>query len=244
MDFSSTDPWLRTLIFAGIAVGSAALCWWTLSAAGAGQARQLAAAAAALATVPAAVAAPFEGGDALTVLGLVSVAGFLAAAAAALGPEARRPAPAPGSRVVPASAPAPSSATRVAPAPLATAVLPGSFPEQTVSLSGPAAIGAIAFLVEYSGDGHPHRLGADTSIGRDAGAGIVLDDDATSREHARVKFEDGTFVLYDLGGMNGTRLVRAGRRRRITTATSLTDLDIVETGNSRLVFLRVEVPPR
>lgn len=247
MDFSSTEPWLRALAFAGITAGAALLCWWLFRGAGS-QARQLFAGLGGLATVPATVAAGFEGGSLLDALAVVAVAGFVVCAAAVLGPELRRPLPlapaaAPASAASPAP-PRPPEHTRVAPASLATAVTPAAFAEQTISLGPAADVEAIAFLVDYSADGHPYRLGGDTVIGRESGVAITVDDVGVSREHARIKFEDGRFVLYDLGSTNGTRLVRAGRRRKVASPTPLMDLDMVEVGSSRLVFLSGELPPR
>ena len=107
-----------------------------------------------------------------------------------------------------------------------------------------AEVAEIAFLVEFSGDGHPHRLEADTRIGRDAGAEVSLEGAGLSREHARVKLDEGRFVLYDLGSTNGTRLVRDGRRRKIGAPVPLRDLDIIELGEVRLAFIDVQLPPR
>ena len=36
MSFADADPLLRTLVFAGILAGAAVLCWWALTALGAG----------------------------------------------------------------------------------------------------------------------------------------------------------------------------------------------------------------
>ena len=55
--------------------------------------------------------------------------------------------------------------------------------------------------------GKQHNLSQNSSkiIGRDPNrADILLDDDTVSREHARIKYENGQFVLYDLGSTTGT----------------------------------------
>jgi pSer/pThr/pTyr-binding forkhead associated (FHA) protein len=251
MDFASTDAWLRTLVFAGVLAGAATLAWWVMSLSSSGL-RPLLAAGAALITIPAAVVAPFEGGDALAVLGLVAIVGFLGAASSAAAPlldAFRAPATATAAPAMgaanPAAAPTPASPqTRVATYQAVTEARPAPLSQQTVAL-GPrgAGIPEIAFLVDYSADGHPFRLGADNRIGRDPGAEVSLQDEGASREHARIKLEDGRFVLYDLGSMNGTRLVRAGRRRKLAAPSPLSDLDVIEVGDTRLVFLSVE-PPR
>lgn len=241
MNFEDVDPVLRTLLFAGVLAGAVVQIWWVFKALAEG-ARQLATALLALVTLPAAVVAPFEGGPALTILGLSSIAAFAAAAALSVVPELRTSKTAAvtaTASVLPAPQATPSPpATRVAGS-AATAVLPQPPSDETVSLASPAETfpPAIGFLVEYSRDGRPHRLGFDTRIGREAVRGIRLESEGVSREHARVKFENGTFVLYDLGSTNGTRLVRAGRRRRLAAPAPLQDLDIVELGDAKLVFL-------
>lgn len=65
----------------------------------------------------------------------------------------------------------------------------------------------LAYLVVRSGlhEGKIFPLDADTRIGRQADVNdIVLDDDSISREHARVKFQDNTYFLYDLASGNHT----------------------------------------
>jgi hypothetical protein len=53
--------------------------------------------------------------------------------------------------------------------------------------------------------GKEFRLGEVTNIGRDATQNdIAIDDTAISRQHARVRLEEGKFVLYDLASANGT----------------------------------------
>ncbi|RKZ12492.1 hypothetical protein DRQ32_03610, partial [bacterium] len=57
----------------------------------------------------------------------------------------------------------------------------------------------------------PHR-GAEypirrerTVFGRSRKADLVFDEDTLSREHAAIRYEDGHFVLEDLGSANGCR---------------------------------------
>ena len=237
MSFADTEPLVRTVLFAGILTGAAVLCWWALTSLAQGM-RQLTVVALALATIPAAVVAPFDGGDVLTFLGLISVAAFIAGACGALVPEPGRPKATAPSTVAPgAGAPPAASPTRVASS-AATAVLPQPASEHTVSLAAAGELpSTLAYLVEYSRDGRPHRLGFDTHIGRDVAMGIRLEGEGVSREHARIKFENGSFVLYDLGSTNGTRLVRAGRRRKLGAPAPLQDLDVIELGSEKLVFL-------
>ncbi len=48
--------------------------------------------------------------------------------------------------------------------------------------------------------------GLEVTIGRDESSGIVLQDDRISRTHARLTWNEGNWVLADLGGLNGTWL--------------------------------------
>ena len=72
---------------------------------------------------------------------------------------------------------------------------------------------------------HWLALGSKTVLGRSARAGIELDDDGISREHARITIDDdGIASVVDLGSTNGTfvndapidaAVVRAGDRIRL-----------------------------
>ena len=65
---------------------------------------------------------------------------------------------------------------------------------------------AMAWLVMKDGPraGHTFRLLETTSIGRDAGNDVIIDDVSLSGQHAKVKFEDGDhYVIYDLASTNG-----------------------------------------
>ncbi len=243
-DFAGTDLWLRSIAFAGIVGGAAVLCWWVLNLPAAATMRLAAAAVAALATIPAAIVAPLADGTPLRALGALSISAFCACAAVAFVPvlrDARAPGIGPA-EPSPAAGPEPGSKSRVATYAAVTEARAARVGEETVALGQAALPLELAFLVEYSGGGHPRRLAADSRIGREPSAEFPLDDAAASREHARIKLEEGRFVLYDLGSTNGTRLVRQGRRRRVGAPVPLADLDMIEIGQARLVFLRVEEP--
>ena len=65
----------------------------------------------------------------------------------------------------------------------------------------------MAWLVIKDGPraGHSFRLSETTTIGRDTGNDIILDDTSMSGQHAKVRFENGTtFTLTDLASTNGT----------------------------------------
>jgi len=60
------------------------------------------------------------------------------------------------------------------------------------------------WLVEKGGEGQRWQLRAEeTLIGREVGReDIPIDDPLASRQHAKIKFEEGAFVFYDLGPTN------------------------------------------
>ncbi|MCO5205577.1 MAG: FHA domain-containing protein [Anaerolineae bacterium] len=70
------------------------------------------------------------------------------------------------------------------------------------------------------------------TIGRDARqADFVLDDDTVSREHARVRYENGKFVVYDLASTSGTYVNDNMIQRQM-----LYDGDKITVGRIELVF--------
>lgn len=92
----------------------------------------------------------------------------------------------------------------------------------------------VAWLVVASGPrrGRDFFLSKTTNIGRDAKLNkVILDDDAVSAEHARIRFENGAYVLYDLASSNGTTL----NGERIQKAM-LRDEDRISIGHIKLIF--------
>ena len=97
---------------------------------------------------------------------------------------------------------------------------------------------AYAYLVvtttERAGSVHQLNRGT-TTLGRSGANDIRLDDASVSGEHAKIRFEgDGQFTLIDLGSSNGAKL--NGRR---TQQHTLRHNDVIELGETRLVFKRV-----
>lgn len=88
--------------------------------------------------------------------------------------------------------------------------------------------------------GHIFRIeAAGTSIGRDPQCDILLDDDAISRQHAKVKVEKNSenepeFFIYDLATSNGTRV-----NGQPIVKQSLVDGDLIEIGRTKLVFKKI-----
>ena len=97
----------------------------------------------------------------------------------------------------------------------------------------------LAWLVIMSGPGAGREFALHDrafTIGRSYESDIVLDDDAASGQHARVIYENGPFILYDLASSNGTYI--NGHR---VHKCILIDGDVVQIGRTRLVFKTVFV---
>jgi len=95
----------------------------------------------------------------------------------------------------------------------------------------------LAYLIVKSGSRSGSNFPLKKSViklGRDTGNDIPLDDKKSSREHAKLKMEDGKFVLYDLASSNGT-FVNGSKIQN----QSLMDGDEVQIGDTVLVFKKV-----
>jgi pSer/pThr/pTyr-binding forkhead associated (FHA) protein len=80
-----------------------------------------------------------------------------------------------------------------------------------------------------------------THIGRETDNDVVLDDQATSRRHAQIQFQDGKYVLTDLGSANGTLV----NDQRVTERT-LSDGDAIRIGQNiiRISIVGSSAPAR
>jgi pSer/pThr/pTyr-binding forkhead associated (FHA) protein len=76
-----------------------------------------------------------------------------------------------------------------------------------------------------------------TIVGRDPGAGVLIDAPSVSRQHARICIDAGRIVVEDLGSKNGTR---AGQRD-VTSAQEVANGEVLRFG-SVAVTLRVRMP--
>ena len=74
-----------------------------------------------------------------------------------------------------------------------------------------------------------------TVIGRAAEADLRLNDPGVSRRHAEIRYENGVFLLIDLGSTNGVRVNDAPTTRR-----QLSPGDRIELGSTTLLFRRDE----
>jgi Nif-specific regulatory protein len=99
------------------------------------------------------------------------------------------------------------------------------------------ANGQTAYLVIRRDDGFGDvfqlRAGQRCTIGRATSNRVVLKDEMCSREHAEVLFADHRWYLRDLGSLNGTRV----NTRSVRDEVPLTPQDVVELGNTQLVFV-------
>lgn len=95
----------------------------------------------------------------------------------------------------------------------------------------------LAYMIVKSGSRSGTNFSLKKSVikmGRDPGNDIMVDDKKSSREHAKLKLEDGKFVLYDLASSNGTYV----NGTKITNQ-SLMDGDEVQIGDTVLVFKKI-----
>jgi pSer/pThr/pTyr-binding forkhead associated (FHA) protein len=81
--------------------------------------------------------------------------------------------------------------------------------------------------------GEELALGPVTSIGRDLGNDIVLNDTFVSRQHAKIHFEDEAFYLYDLASKNGTYV-----NEEEVSSCRLVHGDKVQLGRTVMTFNR------
>ena len=84
--------------------------------------------------------------------------------------------------------------------------------------------------------GHEFRLKDDVFIGRDGTrCEVVLEDSSVSGLHARIKHEEGQFILHDLGSRNGTFVNGEQVYRH-----PLSDKDRLQLGETQLMFIEVQ----
>jgi hypothetical protein len=111
--------------------------------------------------------------------------------------------------------------------------------------------GPLVYLVQRNGirAGKVWPLGKETVIGRSRGDDpsetfITVGDETVSRRHAKVRFEEGRFVYWDLASANGSFVVNGdGTRTRILAPHNLQDGDTLEAGEARFTFIEVDSGP-
>ena len=109
----------------------------------------------------------------------------------------------------------------------------GADQAQDGGLDGLLAGSSLLVVKRGPNAGSRFLLDADlTTAGRHPESDIFLDDVTVSRRHAEIVRDGSTFLVRDVGSLNGTYL----NRERIESAT-LTGGDEVQIGKYRLVFL-------
>ena len=184
--------------------------------------------------------------NAVDFLPYLGILGGLAALLALIGyvggwgveeyPPVVAPPPPPTAAAPPPPPPVPPTEPVVPPVYPSPAVAPAPAPAETKLLRREPP--RMAWFVVRSGPraGKEFRLGEITSIGRDAMQNdIAIDDEAVSRQHARVKLEDGQFVLYDLASTNGTFVNGEQIYRHV-----LADGDRITIGETEFIFMEVK----
>ena len=94
---------------------------------------------------------------------------------------------------------------------------------------------ASLLIVAGPNEGDYYPLGKRTMVvGRDEGCPIQILDDLVSRKHAQIRCEpsDGSYHALDMRSANGLYI----NSRKIDSETALCDGDIIEVGNSKLMF--------
>jgi hypothetical protein len=123
------------------------------------------------------------------------------------------------------------------PAPVATAApAPRARPTERTKFIGEQAPPA-AWLVPKAGSRAGQQLGlvrGVNTIGRSHKCNIALEDGSISGEHARIQFENGQFILYDLASLNGTFVNGQRVQKQL-----LMDGDEIKLGETVLVFKKV-----
>ena len=91
------------------------------------------------------------------------------------------------------------------------------------------------------GDYYPVKL-RPMVIGRDEGVPIQLRDELVSRKHVQIRMDDEqrSHVAVDMSSANGTMV----NGRKIDNDTPLEDGDLIELGNSKLMFSTREFDDR
>ncbi len=98
-------------------------------------------------------------------------------------------------------------------------------------------------VIAGSNEGDYYPLGKRVMVvGRDPGCPIQIVDDLVSRKHMQIHLDEAgeAYEVRDLKSANGV-FVNA---RQITTEIALADGDVIEIGNSRLMYTEREFPNR
>jgi len=161
-------------------------------------------------------------------LGIIGGVGaiFAGLAYAMGGVEPPEPRPVPPTRHTPAPEPLPQRTAR-----------PRVRRTERTKLVG-ERVAPAAWLVAKTGSRSGQQLGLKrgaNTIGRSSRkCDLVVEDGTVSGEHARIQFENGQFVIYDLASLNGTFVNGQRTQRQL-----LMDGDEIKLGDSVFVFKKV-----
>jgi hypothetical protein len=108
----------------------------------------------------------------------------------------------------------------------------GAYPPPPARPALPPAVMRLRRRTGQAGPEQVYRLDREvTQIGRHVSNDIVVNDRRVSRHHAQVRFENGRFVIYDLGSLNGIGINRTSVRQH-----TLRDGDLVSVGSYDFIF--------
>jgi len=127
-------------------------------------------------------------------------------------------------------APSPASARPPAEAP---AGFPAEGPGQTVLIPRvPAQPKVLAMLVNRKQPQERYDVTASTEVGRGTTNHVLLQNATVSRQHAKIKEEQGEFKVYDLASANGTFV----NDSKVMDPVTLKDGDVVRFGEVEFLF--------
>jgi len=93
----------------------------------------------------------------------------------------------------------------------------------------------LAMLIDKKQPSNKFDVKDGTTIGRARDNDIILPHPTVSRQHAKVRLQEGTFLLFDLGSSNGTFV----NDERVLEPRQLKDGDVVRFGEVEMIFKSV-----
>jgi pSer/pThr/pTyr-binding forkhead associated (FHA) protein len=90
----------------------------------------------------------------------------------------------------------------------------------------------LAILVNRKNSQERYDVTASTDIGRGTTNHIILQSATVSRQHAKIKEENGEFKVYDLASANGTFI----NGNKVLDPVALKDGDVVRFGEAEFLF--------
>ncbi len=109
--------------------------------------------------------------------------------------------------------------------------LMGLSDEEQVVVANLALGDGMLIIHRGPGKGSRYLLDASTSVGREIGSSIFLDDVTVSRKHALLISQDTSFFLEDLGSLNGTYV-----NGESITKIALKNGDEIQIGKFHMLF--------